>query len=69
MDPVSVSSRMGHADPAVTLRVYADAMPARDQDAAAAMDQLLITTGALPPPDPPPVQDAPPVSQNMLPEE
>ena len=69
VDPVSVSSRMGHADPAVTLRVYADAMPARDQDAAAAMDQLLITTGALPPPDPPPVQDAPPVSQNTLPEE
>jgi integrase len=69
VDPVSVSSRMGHADPAVTLRVYADAMPARDKDAAAAMDQLLITTGALPPPDPPPVQDAPPVSQNTLPEE
>ena len=50
IDPVSVSSRMGHSDPSVTLKVYADAMPARDQDAAAAMDQLLITSGAEPAP-------------------
>ena len=48
IDLQSVSSRMGHADPSVTLRAYADAMPARDQDAAAAMDQLLITSGAEP---------------------
>ena len=45
VDLQSVSSRMGHSDPSVTLKVYADAMPARDQDAAAAMDQLLITSG------------------------
>lgn len=50
VDPVSVSSRMGHSDPSVTLKVYADAMPARDQDAAAAMDRLLITSGAEPAP-------------------
>jgi integrase len=45
VDLQSVSARMGHSDPSVTLKVYADAMPARDQDAAAAMDQLLITSG------------------------
>ena len=43
VDLQSVSSRMGHSDPSVTLRAYADAMPARDQEAAATMDQLLIT--------------------------
>ena len=51
VDLQSVSSRMGHSDPSVTLRVYADAMPARDQDAAAAMDQLLISSGAEPAPE------------------
>ena len=50
VDLQSVSTRMGHSDPSVTLKVYADAMPARDQDAAAAMDQLLITSGAEPAP-------------------
>ena len=48
VDLQSVSSRMGHADPSVTLRAYADAMPARDQDAAADMDRLLISSGAEP---------------------
>jgi len=48
IDLQSVSSRMGHSDPSVTLRAYADAMPARDQEAAAAMDRILITTGAVP---------------------
>ena len=51
IDLQSVSVRMGHADPSVTLRVYADALPARDREAAAAMDRLLISSGALP--DPP----------------
>ena len=50
IDPLSVSARMGHSDPSVTLRVYADAMPARDQEAAAALDQLLLSSGAEPPP-------------------
>ena len=50
VDLRSVSFRMGHADPAVTLRIYADAMPAQDQAAAAAMDQLLISSGADPAP-------------------
>ena len=60
VDLQSVSSRMGHADPSVTLRAYADAMPARDQDAAATMDQLLITSGADPalPADHPPADPA-----------
>ena len=48
VDLQSVSSRMGHSDPSVTLRAYADAMPARDQDAAAAMDRLLVASGAQP---------------------
>lgn len=54
VDLQSVSSRMGHSDPSVTLRAYADAMPARDQEAAATMDQLLITAdpSAAPPTDP-----------------
>lgn len=50
VDLQSVSSRMGHSDPSVTLRAYADAMPARDQDAAATMDRLLVTSGAEPAP-------------------
>lgn len=54
VDLQSVSSRMGHSDPSVTLRAYADAMPARDQEAAAAMDRLLITADpSAAPPDPP----------------
>lgn len=54
VDLQSVSSRMGHSDPSVTLRAYADAMPARDQEAAATMDQLLITAdpSVAPPADP-----------------
>ena len=49
VDPVSVSARMGHADPSVTLRVYADALPPQDQEAAAALDALLMATGSAPP--------------------
>lgn len=54
VDLQSVSSRMGHSDPSVTLRAYVDAMPARDQEAAATMDQLLITAdpSVAPPADP-----------------
>ena len=49
VDIQSVSVRMGHSDPSVTLRAYADAMPALDQDAAATMDQLLLATGSVVP--------------------
>ena len=58
VDLQSVSSRMGHSDPSVTLRAYADAMPARDHDAAATMDTLLLEAApdlqppAVPPDDP-----------------
>ena len=58
VDLQSVSVRMGHSDPSVTLRAYADAMPARDQDAAAAMDALLISSGAASP-DPLPADQDP----------
>lgn len=54
VDLQSVSSRMGHSDPSVTLRAYADAMPARDQEAAATMNQLLITADPSAAPDPDP---------------
>jgi integrase len=47
VDLQSVSVRMGHSDPSVTLRAYADAMPARDQEAAATMDRLLLATGSV----------------------
>lgn len=61
VDLQSVSVRMGHSDPSVTLRAYADAMPARDQDAAATMDRLLLATGSVAPavadPDPTAVPD------------
>ena len=55
VDLQSVSSRMGHSDPSITLRAYADAMPARDQEAAATLDKLLVAGGAEP---------AAPVTQN-----
>lgn len=69
VDLHSVSTRMGHSDPSVTLKVYADAMPACDQDAAAAMDRLLITSGAepAPPADHLPADPAEPVTQNCKP--
>ena len=53
VDLQSVSVRMGHSDPSVTLRAYADAMPARDQDAAATMDRLLLATGSVVPAEDP----------------
>ncbi len=54
VDLQSVSSRMGHSDPSVTLRAYADAMPARDQEAADTMNRLLITADpSVAPPDDP----------------
>ena len=54
VDLQSVSSRMGHSDPSVTLRAYADAMPARDQEAADTMNRLLVTADpSVAPPDDP----------------
>lgn len=53
VDLQSVSVRMGHSDPSVTLRAYADAMPAQDQEAAATMDRLLLATGTIPPEEDP----------------
>jgi len=46
----SVSSAVDYCcDTVVTLRAYADAMPARDQEAAATMDRLLLATGSVVP--------------------
>lgn len=60
VDIQSISARMGHSDPSITLRAYSDAMQARDLDAALAMDQLLIASGADPTPPPEfPVYDTP----------
>ena len=40
-DPVTVGQRLGHANPAITLRVYAHAVEERDRDLAAAMGEQL----------------------------
>lgn len=52
IDVVAVAHRMGHSDPTVTLRTYAHALKRRDQDAAQALDQLLVGV-ELPPVDMP----------------
>ena len=67
IDLQSVSSRMGHADPSVTLRAYADAMPARDQDAARTMDALLLSAAmpADPAADPPDASPVPPAALSV----
>ena len=62
VDLQSVSVRMGHSDPSVTLRAYADAMPARDQEAAATMDRLLLATGSVVPAEPAADPGAPPAA-------
>ncbi len=62
VDLQSVSVRMGHSDPSVTLRAYADAMPARDQEAAATMDRLLLATGSVVPAEPATDPEAPPAA-------
>jgi hypothetical protein len=36
-----VSQRLGHSNPALTLRVYAHCMPGDDQQLAAALDRIL----------------------------
>ena len=41
MDPRTVASRLGHADPSVTLRVYAHALEARDREAAEGLGRAL----------------------------
>ena len=41
-DVVTVSSRLGHADPSVTLRVYADALEDRDRAAGNALGKLVL---------------------------
>jgi integrase len=40
-DPVTVGSRLGHADPSITLRVYAHALERRDRDLANALGKAL----------------------------
>lgn len=41
MGPRTVASRLGHADPSVTLRVYAHALEARDRDVAEGLGRVL----------------------------
>ena len=40
-DPVTVSSRLGHADPSITLRVYSHVLEQRDKELAAAVGRTL----------------------------
>jgi integrase len=41
-DPVTVAARLGHADPSVTLRVYAKALEDRDRAAGDTLGQLVL---------------------------
>jgi integrase len=41
LDPKTVASRLGHANPSVTLAVYAHAVEARDRDAADGLGRAL----------------------------
>ncbi len=45
LDVVSVSRRLGHANPTITLSVYAHLFKNKDADAAAAMDAALESGG------------------------
>ena len=40
-DPVTVGNRLGHADPAITLRVYSHAIEQRDRELAATLGRTL----------------------------
>ena len=46
VDVAAIAARMGHSDPAVTLSVYTHAITQRDQDAAAALDNVLTAATA-----------------------
>lgn len=45
-DPVTVAARLGHADPSITLQVYAHAIEQRDRDLAAALGRALAPADA-----------------------
>ncbi|HET9733173.1 MAG TPA: site-specific integrase [Acidimicrobiales bacterium] len=45
MDPRTVADRLGHADPSITLRVYAAGTPARAQAAADILEAGLLAVG------------------------
>ena len=50
-DPVTVGSRLGHADPSITLRVYAHALERRDRELANSLGHALSApTNTQPPP-------------------
>jgi integrase len=41
VDPRTVAGRLGHADPSITMRVYAGFLQERDREAAQIMGRLL----------------------------
>jgi hypothetical protein len=43
---VTVAGRLGHADPSITLRIYAHALEHRDRDLAAALGRTLSLPSA-----------------------
>ena len=49
MDPRTVATRLGHADPSITLRVYAHALEERDREAAEGLGRKLTIPKELPP--------------------
>ena len=52
LDVRTVSGRLGHADPSVTLRVYSHVVEAKDREAAAIMGGLLAPSKAIGAPEP-----------------
>ena len=52
LDVRTVSGRLGHADPSVTLRVYSHVVEAKDREAAAIMGGLLAPSKAIGGPEP-----------------
>ena len=44
VDPVTVAARLGHADPAITMRIYAHARGAQDRAAAEGLGRALAGT-------------------------
>lgn len=48
IDAIAVATRMGHADPSVTMRTYAHALRRRDEDSARVMQRLLDNVPASP---------------------
>jgi len=48
MDPVTVSKRLGHARPSITLDIYSHALEQQDKELAITIGRTLAVPAALP---------------------